>query len=136
MIQPPALVAKPLACVFSTVLEGKYAVCEYAASRNGPPGRRTRCTQALARAGCGELAALLLECSRFALAVKSSGHPAATARLQAHAGGLVAMRQNLDPASSSPNVHHLVASAQVRYGSLAQLPFSEMVRVIQTWREA
>lgn len=138
--QPPPPAAKPLACIFSRTLEGKHAVCEFAATRHGLPGRRTLCTQALARAGCGELSALLIEHSRFALNSAKTSLSAPTSvralRQRAHGGGLEALRQVLSPASSSPNVHELIQAAYASYGTLAKLPFSELVRVIRVWRQA
>jgi hypothetical protein len=125
---PPAL-----RCVFSSVLERKLAVCECAAARNGVPGQRVACNQPLARAGCGELAALLQGGLRFVTPPDIVG---ATPRTRVRAAGIQALHAMLGEPSAVPNVHRLVHAAQARYGALAKLPLDALLRALPGRRQA
>lgn len=125
-----------LPCVFKRALLAHQAVCEFAVQQTTISGRNgIACAQPVARASCGELNGLLQEKSVFALRRCSakSNSPASQA-LQLQCGGLNGLRDVIDPAAPAPSVRTLVRHAQERYGELEQLPFSEIVKAIASWK--
>lgn len=124
-----------LPCVFERALLSRCAVCDLSAHQALPQRESCACTSPVARAACGELASLLREKSAFALGT------ARTTRILPHAmvmklqcGGLIGLRQVLDPDAPAPDVHRLVRAARERFGSLAELPFSDIVQGVAAWR--
>lgn len=124
-----------LSCVFARALLIQAAVCEAARRIAVAEREAIACGDPLARAACGELLALLRQNSAFALKVKS------TQRILPHAmnmkiqcGGLVGLRDVLDPRAPAPNVIDLVKRAHAEYGALANLPFSRIIQGVAHWQ--
>jgi hypothetical protein len=125
----------PLPCVFEKALLCQAAACE-AAQRIALAERElVACREPLARAACGQLLTLLRANSAFALKVKD------TQRILPHAmtmkvqcGGLVGLRDLLDPDAHAPDVLKLVKLAQAEFGALDQLPFSRIVQGVAHWQ--
>ena len=124
-----------LPCVFENALLSGCAVCELSASHALAERQIIACTSPVARVDCGQLAALLREKSAFALRLTS------TQRILPHAmmmkiqcGGLQGMQQVLDPAAAQPDVRRMVLKGRERYGELARLPFSEIVKGVAAFQ--
>jgi hypothetical protein len=124
-----------LPCVFENALLSGCAVCELSASHALAERQIIACTSPVARVDCGQLAALLREKSAFALRLTS------TRRILPHAmmmkiqcGGLQGMQQALDPAAAQPDVRRMVLKGRERYGELATLPFSEIVKGVAAFQ--
>jgi hypothetical protein len=124
-----------LPCVFENALLSGCAVCELSASHALAERQIIACTSPVARVDCGQLAALLREKSAFALRLTS------TRRILPHAmmmkiqcGGLQGMQQVLDPAAAQPDVRRMVLKGRERYGELARLPFSEIVKGVAAFQ--
>ena len=125
----------PLPCVFDKALFCQAAVCEAARRVTLAEREMVACSDPLARAACGQLHALLRSNSAFALKLKD------TQRILPHAllmkiqcGGLVGLRDLLDPAAVAPNVLSLIRLAQAGYGDFAKLPFSRIVQGVAHWQ--
>jgi hypothetical protein len=120
------------ACVFSRALLARSAVCERAARRSVGERDLIECTTPVAHINCSTLAALLHERSRFALRLPGPGHPIVHAQaLRLQCGGLAGLQQALG--AEQADVHRMVGLAQQRHGSLTELPWEAVVRVIKQW---
>jgi len=120
------------ACVFRRPLLARTAVCELAARH--PLGERevVVCRSAVARTNCSTLAALLHERARFALKLPRPGRPLLHAQaMRLHCGGIVGLQRALGAAVA--DVHELVATAHERHGSLAGLPWDQIVGTLAAW---
>ena len=125
----------PLPCVFEKALLSRCVVCELSVRHLLAERETVACTDAPARAACGELSGLLREKSSFALKLTEA------ARILPHAmimkiqcGGLGGLRDVLDPAAPAPDVHQLVRRAQAEYGALDALPFSQIIQGVSHWQ--
>lgn len=125
----------PLPCVFEKALLCQAAVCEAAQRLALAEREMVACRAPLVRAACGQLLTLLRQNSAFALKVKD------TQRILPHAmtmkvqcGGLVGLRDLLDPDAHAPDVLKLVKRAQAEYGALERLPFSRIVQGVVHWQ--
>jgi len=124
--------ASAAACVFSKALLARSAVCERAERRSVGERDLIECTAPVAHVNCSTLAALLHERSRFALRLPSPGHPIVHAQaLRLQCGGLGGLQQALG--AEQADVHRMVGLAQQRYGSLTELPWDAIVRVLKQW---
>jgi hypothetical protein len=124
-----------LPCVFEKALLSRCAVCQLAASHALAERESIACTSPLARADCGQLSGLLREKSAFALRLTT------TQRILPHAmmmkiqcGGLQGLQQVLDADAPAPDVRRLVLLAREKFGDLAALPFSEIVKGIAAFQ--
>jgi hypothetical protein len=120
------------------ILSGRCA-CELAARSALGEQLRVRCNSALACTNCQTLLALLRERGRFALKLSDPLTPIPFGKeMRLMVGGLVglqiAMRGAATERAVVPDVHKLVQDAQARYGSLAQLPFHEIVKTIAAFQ--
>lgn len=121
------------ACVFAKALLARRASC--ALSERASIGEReeVECGSPVARINCATLAALLHERARFALRLPPPGRPVMHVHaLRLQCGGLAALRTVLD--AQDRDVHGLVAIAQERHGSLADLPWDALVPVLAAWQ--
>lgn len=123
-----------LPCVFSVALTARMAACELATTVSGGGG--AACSSPLARTACASLYGLLRKRAAFALKLRS-GRPGPLPRslaLQVQCGGLVFLKETLDPQTQAPDVHRLVYLAQQRPGGADDLPWVALVRRIAAWR--
>ena len=125
----------PLPCVFDKALMCQSAVCEAAQRLSLAEREMVACREPLARAACGQLHTLLRANSAFALRVKD------TQRILPHAmlmkiqcGGLVGLRDLLDPEAHAPDVLKLIRLAQTEFGAFESLPFSRIVQGVTHWQ--
>lgn len=123
----------PQACVFSKALLARSAGCELVRRRSVGEREILECGSPVARINCGTLAALLHERARFALRLPAPGQPLMHVHaLRLQCGGLAALREAV--AGSEPDVHRLVRRAQEAHGSLAELPWQQLVRSLAAWQ--
>ena len=118
-----------LPCVFSTALQQRCAVCSLARH----DADQLLCTQPLARATCASLHGLLRDKARFALGLRSDPLQRASSsdetRLQC--GGLLGLREQLDPDAMSTDVQRLLERLQG--DAIAQLSWEPLLRKIGQW---
>lgn len=125
----------PLPCVFEKALLCQAAACEAAQRLALAEREMVACREPLGRAACGELLTLLRKNSAFALKVKD------TQRILPHAmmmkiqcGGLMGLKDLLEPEAHAPDVLKLVRRAQAEFGDLEALPFSRIVQGVAHWQ--
>lgn len=124
-----------LPCVFEKALLSRNAVCRLAAAHSLGERAVLACTAPVARAFCGELAGLLRQNSVFALKLTDSRRVLTHAMaMKIECGGLLGMKQVLDPEAPAVDVHGLILLARERHGELAKLPFGQIVQGIAAWR--
>ncbi len=123
-----------LPCVFAKALLAQCAICELARRQSVGERDGVACSSPLARAACGTLYGLLREKSAFALHLTGTGRVLRHAQvMKIQCGGLLGLKQAIEPAAHAPDVHRLVREASERYGSLDALPFSEIVKGVAAW---
>lgn len=125
----------PLPCVFEKALLCQAAACEAAQRVSLAEREMVACREPLARAACGQLLHLLRSNSAFALKLKDTQRilpHAMTMKIQC--GGLVGLRDLLDPEAHAPDVLRLVRLAQAEYGAFEDLPFSRIVQGVAHWQ--
>jgi hypothetical protein len=125
----------PLPCVFEKALLCQAAVCEAAQRLALAERELVACREPLARAACGQLLTLLRTNSAFALKLKDTQRilpHAMTMKIQC--GGLVGLKDLVDPDAHAPDVLKLVRLAQAEFGALDQLPFSRIVQGVARWQ--
>jgi hypothetical protein len=123
----------PSPCVFEKALLARCAGCSLAVHHALAEREAVRCASPVARTNCATLLALLRERSAFALKLTPGAGPlphALTMKLQC--GGLLGVRGVL--AAERIDVHALVAEAQQRWGSLADLPWPAVVQAAVAWQ--
>lgn len=125
----------PLPCVFEKALLCQAAVCEAAQRLSLAEREMVACREPVARASCGQLLSLLRANSAFALKVKDArGILPHAMMMKVQCGGLVGLRDLLDPEGHAPDVLHLVRRAQEDYAALDELPFSKIVQGVAHWQ--
>ena len=116
-------------CVFAKALLARSASCELALRRTLGEREVLACASPVARINCAPLAALLHERARFALRLPAPGRPLMHVHaLKLQCGGLAGLREAVPAAPD--DVHALVRSAQEAHGSLAALPWQEIVPAV------
>ena len=120
-------------CVFAKALRLRVAECALVRRESSGEGDTLWCSSPGARSDCAALAALMREHASLALRLPHDPRPLIHAKaLQLQCGGLTGLRGALDPAGPA-DVQRLVATARKRWGSLAELPWDDMVRAITAW---
>lgn len=125
----------PLPCVFEKALLCQAAVCEAAQRLSLAEREMVACREPLARAACGQLLTLLRANSAFALKLKDTQRilpHAMTMKIQC--GGLVGLKELLDPEAAAPDILKLVRRAQAEYGAFEALPYSRIVQGVARWQ--
>ena len=121
------------ACVFAKALLARSATCTLAQRVSLGERDLLECGSAVARINCGTLAALLHERARFALRLPPAGRPLMHVQaLRLQCGGLAALRGVLQ--AEGADVHAMVRQAQQAHGSLADLPWQELVPALAAWQ--
>ncbi|MBI3155835.1 MAG: hypothetical protein HYZ20_10530 [Burkholderiales bacterium] len=123
-----------LPCVFRRALLAQAAACELA--RRGSVGERetVECRAPAAHANCETMVALMRERARFALRLPAADAPLRHAQaMQLECGGILGLARALGAPATPPEVHALVLHAQQRHGSLAELPWDEVVGAMRAW---
>lgn len=125
-------------CVFAKALLARAAGCECARRSQAGEAAVIDCRSPVAHHNCETLAALFAERARFALRLPAAGPLLHAQALRLQCGGVLALQAHLQesPAAADgavPDVHRLVQAAQERHGSLAGLPWAELVPRMQAW---
>jgi hypothetical protein len=124
-----------LPCVFEKALLSRCVACELSVRHLLAERETVACTDPPAHIACGELAALLREKSAFALKLTEATRILPHAMvMKIQCGGLGGLRDVLDPAAPAPDVRRLVRKAQAAYGTLAALPFSQIIQGVAHWQ--
>lgn len=97
------------------------------------------CNNEAAQALCLELLEVLREKARFALkATDSEGALSHSKAMRIQVGGLRGLAAVISPEAPVPNqiddIHGVVAAAQDRFGSFADLPFQPIIQQIAAYR--
>ncbi len=122
-------------CPFEKAILGVRCTCELSTRRVVAERLNAGCRDADAAWRCRELLALFYERARFAL--KASGPIESLPfgkKMKVMVGGLSGLQAAIDPvAPLEPveNVYRLVTRALERYGSLEQLPYTDIVKAVQ-----
>lgn len=120
-------------CVFEKALIMRCVTCELASRHALAERESVACTSPVARTNCETFLGLLSERAAFSLKLSRSDAsiPHAIA-MKLQCGGLAGLQNVL--LAIEPDVHQLVAAAQRRWGSLLDLPWPEIVRVVVAWQ--
>ena len=125
----------PLPCVFERAMLAQAAVCEASQRISLAEREVVACREPLVRAACGQLLTLLRANSAFALKVKDAQRILPHAMvMKVQCGGLVGLRDLLDPTAAAPNVLKLVRLAQAEYENFTALPFSRIMQGVAHWQ--
>jgi hypothetical protein len=130
----------PHGCVFAKALLAREAQCDCAVRRQVAEASAVDCRSPVAQANCSLLAALLHERARFALKLPPAGRPLMHQQaMRLQCGGLLALQAQIDGAAGEApaavrDVHGLVRTAQVRHGSLTDLPWGALVAGLAAWQ--
>jgi hypothetical protein len=125
----------PLPCVFEKALLCQAAACEAAQRLSLAEREMVACREPLARTACGQLLTLLRANSAFALKIRDAQRILPHAMMmKVQCGGLVGLKDLLDPEAHAPDVMKLVRLAQTEFGALDQLPFSRIVQGVAHWQ--
>ena len=125
----------PLPCVFEKALLCQAAACEAAQRLSLAEREMVACREPLARTACGQLLTLLRANSAFALKIRDAQRILPHAMMmKVQCGGLVGLKDLLDPEAHAPDVMKLVRLAQAEFGALDQLPFSRIVQGVAHWQ--
>lgn len=125
-------------CPFEKPILSAQCACELAARSAIGEHLRVHCRSALACTNCQTLLALLRERARFALKLADPDAPMPFGKeMRLTVGGLAGLQRALEGTvdrAGVANIHRLVQDAQARYGSLAELPFHEIVKAIAAFQ--
>lgn len=126
-------------CPFQKPILSGQCGCELAERSSLGEQVRVRCGSALACTNCRTLLGLLRERARFALKLADPGAPMPFGKeMRLMLGGLVGLQRALAEGTGDrpvvANVHQLVQDARTHYGSLAALPFNEIVKTIAAFQ--
>ena len=96
------------------------------------------CATQSAQLSCTEFLRLVHEHARFALHLTHITGPLPHAKeIKVQGGGLMGLRQTLEPDSESESVddiHALITDAKKRFGALADVPMEEVIRSISHYQ--
>lgn len=129
--------ANPLPCSFEKAILTRVCDCELAGKINLAEREAVSCRSAGACADCGALHALLRHNAMFTFKLIHEGPLPHAKELKVQCGGLLGLQRVLEVEAADQarvaNVFGLVAAAQKKYGSLSELPYSEIVQSIAAY---
>lgn len=123
----------PLGCVFEKVILSRCGDCSQAERKNIAERESVSCRSLFAFTNCHELRDLLRANSAFALKMIEDAPIPHGKDIKVQCGGLLGMQRVLEIEPSLPpvqNVFALVTKAQKAFGSLAALPFGEIIQSV------
>jgi len=126
------------ACPFEKAILRRCCGCENAEIHNIADREAASCKSTVACENCRTLRELLLQSALFAMKLTHSGGPLPYAKdIKIQCGGMLGLQRLFAPEAEaqSPvsNVHGLVLAAQEKFGSLQNLPYSEIVKSIASY---
>jgi hypothetical protein len=120
----------PNACPFEKTILANCATCSRAEKRNIAERELVSCSNAEARLRCIEFRDLLRHNFTFALGKLHIDTPLPHAQeMRMQCGGLKGLRFSLDASDQVGDVAELLGLSLQKFGSLDDLPYSEMVRL-------
>ena len=123
---------KTTLCPFSKPIIGNWCQCQYAKLDDRCAGKMTCLKSATHLAGCYELVEIFKQKSHFILGITQLESELTHMQLmKIRCGGLMGMQRVLIGNTSVPNVLETMSLSEQRYGSVAEFPFSEIVRDIK-----
>lgn len=121
------------ACPFEKTMLANCAACSRAEKRNIAEREIVYCNNAQAHGRCIELRDLLRRNFNFTLGQLHIDKPLPHAQeMRMQCGGLRALQFSLDAGDQVGDVAELLELSQQKFGSLADLPFSQVVRLAKT----
>lgn len=123
------------ACSFEKALLRRCCGCENAEKHNIADRETVSCKTAVARENCHTLHELLHQSALFTLKLTHIQEPLPYAKeMKIQCGGMLGLQRIFAPDPDAPstvsNIHGLVLAAQDKFGSLQDLPYSEIVKSI------
>ncbi|MFN3398013.1 MAG: hypothetical protein ACK4ZS_05690 [Sulfurimicrobium sp.] len=124
-----------LSCPFEKAILSRCAGCDQAHNFNIAEREAIACKAPVARENCLTLHGLLHQNATFALKLSHPGEPLPHAKeLKIQCGGLLGTQQLCAPAASVVvNIHGLIGEIQQRFGSMQDVPYLEVVKVISAY---
>lgn len=126
----------PLQCVFERAILCRCCGCEHVIKRNIAEREAAGCLDAAAHALCVELKKELRRAAAFTLKLAHPDEPVPhTKELKLQCGGLLGVERALVPDAAGPvaNIIGVLSAAVQQYGSLASLPYQEIVHAIHVY---
>lgn len=117
-----------LACPFERALLSRCVGCGLARKLLLAEREAITCTEAQANGRCREFYQALHDNARFALRLSPDEPWPFGKEIRAQCGGLLELLAVLEQAAETPDVATLVADATARFGGIADLPFSRLMR--------
>jgi hypothetical protein len=124
--------ANNLPCVFQGALQARCATCELVAKRSLAEREVLACTRPTAHLNCETLLNLFHERATFPLRLHPGAPLTHATELRLQSGGLAGLQKAL--ALAEADVHPMVQQAQALYGSLTELPWTQIVESIVAWQ--
>ncbi len=118
--------------MFRAALFAQLATCSLVAKRSLAEREVLMCRQTPAHMNCETLERLFLERGTFPLHLKPGAPMTHATVMRLHAGGLLGLQKAVS--SQSPEVHGMVQQAQSQFGSLSDLPWSDIVAHMLAWQ--
>ena len=124
-------------CPFEKAILRRCCGCENAEKHNIAERETASCKSAVARENCRTLRELLHQNALFALKLTHMGALPYAKDIKIQCGGMLGVQRLFAPEAeaTSPvsNIHGLVLAAQETFGSLQDLPYSEIVKSIAAY---
>ena len=125
-------------CSFEKIILSGRCGCGNAQKFNLAEREGISCAAQSAQLSCTEFLRLVHEHARFALHLTHITGPLPHAKeIKVQGGGLMGLRQTLEPDSESESVddiHALITDAKKRFGALADVPMEEVIRSISHYQ--
>ncbi len=121
----------PEACAFGKAILSTCCACSLAARHHLAEREMIVCTDAAALVDCAALHRLLLHNSAFALKHLHDTDPLTHAQeMKVQCGGLLGLQRAVNEAEVVTDIAVLVDAAYYKFGSLEQLPYSQIVQSV------
>jgi hypothetical protein len=121
----------PQPCLFGKALTAGCGACRHAEKHYLAEREAYACTDSAARAGCAALHHLLRHHSAFALKHIHEEDPLTHAQeLKVQCGGVLGLKLALHGPHEIADLPALVAAARAEYGSLDELPYSQIMQSV------
>ena len=122
-------------CSFEKAILRRCCSCENAEKHNIADRETVSCKTAIARENCYTLRELLHQSALFTLKLTHIKEPLPYAKeMKIQCGGMLGLQQLLTPdtdnQSTVSNIHGLILAAKEKFGSLQELPYSEIIKSV------
>lgn len=121
----------PQPCPFEKAILSRTCRCSRSERANIAEREAVNCADASARGRCLEFLALLRDKANFALGlVRTPGELPHAASIKIQCGGLAGLQKCVLGEGEVSDIYALIDQVRVEYGSLDQLPFTEIVQAV------